>query len=49
MSDRIVSTGEDGFFRVWELTEINGKLKVSQERLGTNEQILKSSIHVKLP
>ena len=28
MADRIVSTGEDGYFRVWELGEINGKLKV---------------------
>ena len=28
LGNRIVSSGEDGFFRVWELSEINGKLKV---------------------
>lgn len=26
--NRLVSSGEDCFFRVWELNEINGKLKV---------------------
>ena len=26
--NKLVSAGEDCFFRVWELTEINGKLKV---------------------
>ena len=28
MGNRIVSSGEDGYFRVWELSDINGKLKV---------------------
>ena len=27
--NRLVSTGEDGFFRVWEFSEISGKLKVN--------------------
>lgn len=28
-NDRLVSCSEDCFFRVWDLTEINGKLKLN--------------------
>lgn len=29
MGDRLVSAGEDGFIRIWELTEVNGRLKIT--------------------
>ena len=29
MGDKLVSAGEDCFFRVWEFSEVNGKLKVA--------------------
>ena len=40
MADRIVSTGEDGYFRVWELGEINGKLKVKHFLTKKNSNLI---------
>lgn len=28
MGDKLVSAGEDCYFRVWEFSEVNGKIKV---------------------